>query len=159
MVCPTGLRARGRVFQVLVCPKGPGGFVFEYWSAQRAWGGFVFEYNGSGRVSDFLFSMVCPTGLRARGRVFSSTGLPKGPGGDSFLSTGLPKGPGGDSFLSTGPPNPFGFPRTPNPKGTFAPFCATKCDSSRVYMYVRPVRIACFARFCAEKMLLVQCLH
>ena len=38
----------------------------------------------------------------------------------------------------------------PNP-GTFVRFCATKCYSSRVYMYVRPVRIARFARFCATK--------
>ena len=55
----------------------------------------------------------------------------------------------GVSFFN-GPPNPFGLPRTPNPKGTFARLWATQCYSSRVYMYVRPVRIAFlhgFARF------------
>ena len=138
MVRPTGLRGRGRFFS-MVRPTGPGGvsdFFFQ-WSAQRAREGF-------------RFSMVRPTG----------------PGGVSFFN-GPPNGPGslegfriffeywsaqrawGVSFFN-GPPNPFGLPRTPNPKGTFARLWATQCYSSRVYMYVRPVRIAFlhgFARF------------
>ena len=48
-------------------------------------------------------------------------------------------------------PTPFGLLRTPNPKGTFARFCATKCYSSRAYVYVGPGGIARFARFCATK--------
>ena len=130
---------------------------------------------GPGGVSDF-FSMVRPTGLRGRGRFFSMV-RPTGPGGVLFFN-GPPNGPGrgfvfqwfaqrvwrgfgfffeywsaqrawGVSFFN-GPPNPFGLPRTPNPKGTFARLWATQCYSSRVYMYVRPVRIAFlhgFARF------------
>ena len=45
-----------------------------------------------------------------------------------------------------GSPNPFGFPRTPNPKGTFALFCATKCYSYRPYINIDPGGIARFAR-------------
>ena len=46
----------------------------------------------------------------------------------------------------------------PNP-GTFARFCATKCYSYKVYMYVRPGGIAFFARFLRYKKLLVQGLY
>ena len=88
--------------------------------------------------------MVRPTGP---GGVSFFNGPPNGPGRGSggVSSTGLPNVPG-----VNGPPNPFGLPRTPNPKGTFARLWATQCYSSRVYMYVRPVRIAFlhgFARF------------
>ena len=193
-------REEFRIFFFNGPPNGPGRFFFSMvreefrisffqWSAQRAREGF-------------RFSMVRPTGLRGRGRVFfqwfaqrvcgvgvgffqwfaqrAREGLvrPTGPGGVSFFN-GPPNGPGrgfvfqwfaqrvwrgfgfffeywsaqrawGVSFFN-GPPNPFGLPRTPNPKGTFARLWATQCYSSRVYMYVRPVRIARFARFCATK--------
>ena len=56
----------------MVCPTGPGGFVFQ-WFAQRVWRGF--------RILFGFFSMVCPTGLE--GFRFSMV-CPRGPGGFVF---------------------------------------------------------------------------
>ena len=81
----------------MVCPTGPGGFVFQ-WFAQRVWRGFRILlqwsaqraredsfFNGSTNGSVFQwsaqrgrirFSMVCPTGLGGFGILFQwSTGL------------------------------------------------------------------------------------
>ena len=60
---------------------------------------------------------------------------------------GLDTGPPNPFGLDTGPPNPCGLPRTPNPKGTFAPRNAilTGC------IFIYGLELARFARFCATK--------
>ena len=60
----------------MVCPTGPGGFVFKYWFAQRVWRGSVF----------FQWSAQ-----RARGDSFLSTGSPNG---SRFFKYWPAKGPG-----------------------------------------------------------------
>ena len=81
-------------------PNGNGGFVFQ-WSAQCAWRGFVFQWSAQ-RARGVRFSMVRPTGLRGRGRVFFFNGSPNAPGGVSFFN-GSPNAPGGFRFSMVRP--------------------------------------------------------
>ena len=99
MVRPTG---PGGVSFFNGPPNGPGrGFVFQWfaqrvcgvgvgffqWFAQRALGGvsdFLFQWSAQRAREGFRFSMVRPTGLRGRGRFFSTV-RPTGPGGVSDL--------------------------------------------------------------------------
>ena len=79
--------------------------------------------------------MVRPTGLE-RFRIFFEYWSAQRAWGVSFFN---------------GSPNPFGLPRTPNPKGTFARLWATQCHYSSVYIDIGTGVIARFARFCATK--------
>ena len=125
------------------------GVGFFQWFAQRAREGFRFSMvrpTGPGGVSFFNG----PPNAPGRGFVFQWFAQRVWRGFGFFFEYWSAQRAWGVSFFN-GPPNPFGLPRTPNPKGTFARLWATQCYSSRVYMYVRPVRIARFARFCATK--------
>ena len=110
----------------MVCPTGPGGFVFQWFAQrvwrgfriffamvcrgfvfqlfdQRVWRGFVFFFNGlPNGPGGIRFSMVRPTGLEGFWIFFN--GLPNGSGGVSeFFFNGLPNGPEGDSFFNGSP--------------------------------------------------------
>ena len=121
MVRPTGLEgirfqwSAQQVFRFsMVCPTGPGGFVFKYWFAQRVWRGFGFFFNGlpngSGGVSFFNGLPNGSGGVSFFNGLdsFLSTGSPNGSGGVSFFN-GLPNGSGGVSFVNGLPNGPGGI--------------------------------------------------
>ena len=101
---------------------------------------------GPGGVSDFFFNGP------PKGGVSFFNGSPNGSGGVSefFFEYWSAQRAWQVSFFN-GLPNPFGLPRTPNPKGTFARLWATQCHYSSVYIDIGTGVIVRFARLCATK--------